>query len=81
MADRFARWRAALATVAPVRLTHAKWYRLIASKYREEISSDRGAFLAGGRHNPPEQFGALHRLGQRLSTGDSTGVGVILSDA
>lgn len=49
-----------LANVLPVRLTRAKWYRLIAFEYREEIASDRGAFLGGGRYNAPEQFGALY---------------------
>ncbi len=60
MADRFARRRAALANVVPVRLTRATRYRLIASKYRDEIASDRGAFFGGGRYNAPEQFGALY---------------------
>lgn len=60
MAVRFARWRDALANVVPARLTRTRWYRLIALKYREEIASDHGAFLGGGRYNPPEQFGALY---------------------
>ena len=38
---------------------------MIASKYREEIASDRGAFFGGGRYNVPEQFGALY-LGESL---------------
>lgn len=46
--------------MVPARLTRTRWYRLIALKYREEIASDHGAFLGGGRYNPPEQFGALY---------------------
>lgn len=60
MADPARRWRRALAGIAPVRLAGRRWYRLVSVRYQESLSSDRGAYLAGGRYNPPEQFGALY---------------------
>lgn len=60
MTDPARRWRRALAGTAPVRLAGRRWYRLVDARHREALSSDRGAYLAGGRYNPPEQFGALY---------------------
>jgi RES domain-containing protein len=60
VADPARRWRRALAGIAPIRLAGRRWYRLVSARYREALSSERGAYLAGGRYNPPEQFGALY---------------------
>lgn len=33
---------------------------MVSARHRDGLSSDHGAYLAGGRYNPPDRFGALY---------------------
>jgi len=40
---------------------------MVSARYRDALASDQGAYLAGGRYNAPETFGALY-LGESPET-------------
>lgn len=65
MANPLRIWREALANYKPREFRGAYWYRAIFHTRRTSILEMDGAFLYGGRYNPPERFGALYLADSR----------------